>query len=204
MMKKILLSLCLFISGLTLAQSNLPPCNGNYVGPCFVIVTYSGGGNYAGEYRNDKRNGQGKYSYFNGDKYIGGWKDGEKNGHGTYTFANGDKYVGEWKDGKKNGQGTSTWANGDKYVGKYKDDKYDEFGTLYFADGSIFQQGLWKDGEFVQAQSSPTVFSPVAPVVLPVVPKPTAIKSNPQEIKRQKCIRLGLAPGSSDFQQCMN
>ena len=27
--------------------------------------------------------------------------------------------------------------------------------------------------------------------------------SNPQDIKRQKCIRLGLAPGSTDFQQCV-
>lgn len=30
------------------------------------------------------------------------------------------------------------------------------------------------------------------------------IKKNPLEIKRQKCINLGLAPGSADFQQCIN
>ena len=32
----------------------------------------------------------------------------------------------------------------------------------------------------------------------------TPIISNPQDIKRQKCIRLGLAPGSADYQQCIN
>jgi hypothetical protein len=36
------------------------------------------------------------------------------------------------------------------------------------------------------------------------VPKPPAMTSNPQEIKRQKCIFLGLVPGTTDFQQCMN
>ena len=28
--------------------------------------------------------------------------------------------------------------------------------------------------------------------------------SSPPDIKRQKCIRLGLVPGTNDFQQCMN
>jgi hypothetical protein len=32
-------------------------------------------------------------------------------------------------------------------------------------------------------------------------PKPTV--NNAQDIKRQKCIRLGLAPNSADFQQCV-
>jgi len=32
-------------------------------------------------------------------------------------------------------------------------------------------------------------------------PKPVA--ESPMEIKRQKCLRLGIAPGSLDFQQCM-
>ena len=36
--------------------------------------------------------------------------------------------------------------------------------------------------------------------IKPVIP----LISNPQDIKRQKCMRLGLAPGSADFRQCMN
>jgi hypothetical protein len=125
-MKLFLIIFSLLISCISYAQSNLPPCNGNFTGPCF----------------------------------------------GTKAYTNGDKYVGQWKD-----------------------DNFDGFGTLYYADGSIKLQGLWRDDKFVQAQTPPTVTPPV-------VPKPPV--NNAQDIKRQKCIRLGLAPGSADFQQCIN
>ena len=46
----------------------------------------------------------------------------------------------------------------------------------------------------VQKQTPP-------PVIAPVVPKQPP--SNPQDNKRQRCINLGLAPNSADFQQCM-
>jgi hypothetical protein len=36
----------------------------------------------------------------------------------------------------------------------------------------------------------------------PVIPKPPV--NNAQDIKRQRCINLGLAPNSTDFLQCMN
>ena len=32
-------------------------------------------------------------------KYVGEFKDNKPNGQGTWTYYNGDKYVGEWKDG---------------------------------------------------------------------------------------------------------
>ena len=165
-MKKLLLILCLF-SMTTHAQSNLPPCSGNYWNNCFGTENYSGG-----------------------DKYVGQFKDGKRTGQGTYTFANGNKYVGTFKDSHFDGQGTFTWSDGSKYVGAFKDSNFDGFGTFYNANGSIYQQGLWRDDKFVQAQSPS------------VVPKPSA--NNAQDIKRQKCIRLGLVPGSADFQQCMD
>jgi hypothetical protein len=182
------------------------------------IYSFANGEKYVGQYRDNKRTGQGTYTWSDGEKYVGQWRDGKQNGLGTYTFssgnkyvgqfrddkrtgqgtftyANGDKYVGQYIDGKMNGQGTFTFADGEKYVGQFKDDSYDGFGTLYYPNGSIFQQGLWRDNKFIQAQN-PAAVSP------PVVPKP--LVNNAQDIKRQKCIRLGLAPGSADFQQCMN
>ena len=170
-MKKLLLILCLITSSFLYAQSNLPLCNGNFVGPCFGSYTFPQGDKFAGS------------------KYVGEIKDFKWNGQGTYTSADGWKYVGQYRGGEKNGQGTYTFADGKKYVGQWKDDNYDGFGTFYYANGSIYQQGLWKNDKFVQAQSPP------------VVPIPPA--NNAQDIKRQKCIRLGLAPGSADFQQCM-
>ena len=29
------------------------------------------------------------------------WKNEKRTGQGTFTWANGDKYVGEWKDGEE-------------------------------------------------------------------------------------------------------
>ena len=63
-------------------------------------------GQYAGEYKDGKRDGQGTYIFSNGDKYVGEFQDGQRHGQGTYTFSNGDKYVGEFKDGQRQGQGT--------------------------------------------------------------------------------------------------
>jgi len=39
------------------------------------------------------------------------------------------------------------------------------------------------------------------PPITKTVPKP--VVENPLEIKRQKCLRLGLVPGSIDYQQCL-
>ena len=75
----------------------LPPCNGDYTGPCY-------GSLYLGE----------------GQKYVGGFRDGTRHGQGTHTFPDGKKYVGEFRDSKKHGYGTFTWPHGDKYVGEYK------------------------------------------------------------------------------------
>ena len=47
-----------------------------------------------------------------GDQFSGEYKDDKRHGQGTYTWSNGDKYVGEYKDGQINGQGTFTWALG--------------------------------------------------------------------------------------------
>jgi hypothetical protein len=44
--------------------------------------------------------------YANGDKYDGNWKDNKKSGQGVMNFVNGNKYDGQWKDDKMNGHGT--------------------------------------------------------------------------------------------------
>jgi hypothetical protein len=150
-----------------------------------------------GQYKDDLFNGQGTYTWADGRKYVGQFSNDKRNGQATIIFPNGDKYVGQYKDDLFNGQGTYTWADGRKYVGQWSNDKKNGLGTFTLANGTISKEGIWNDDKFVQSQS-------LTPRIVPVVPKPPAITSNPQEIKRQKCIRLGLAPGSTDFQQCMN
>jgi|TARA_B100000809_G_scaffold186611_1_gene184789 hypothetical protein len=76
------------------------------------------------------------------------WKNEKRTGQGTFTWANGDKYVGEWKDGKKHGQGTFTYSEGMKYVGEYKDGLpwngiyYDKNGNIEikYVNGKMIRQ----------------------------------------------------------------
>ena len=71
--------------------------------------THANGDKYVGEYKDNKRNGQGAFTYgpnseWAGDKYVGDFKDDLFHGQGTYTFSNGEQYVGDFKDGKQYGQ----------------------------------------------------------------------------------------------------
>ena len=55
-------------------QSNLPVCQGNDASRwsnCFGSWTFSNGDKYVGEFRDDKRNGQGTLIWDDGEKYVG-------------------------------------------------------------------------------------------------------------------------------------
>ena len=54
-----------------------------------------------------------------GHKYAGEFKDNKQNGQGTYTYADGSTYTGEFKDDVKTGQGTKTWGINSVFAGKY-------------------------------------------------------------------------------------
>ena len=47
-------------------------------------------------------------------EYKGEYKDNKRHGQGTFTFADGEKYEGEYKNGKRNGKGTYYYASGNK------------------------------------------------------------------------------------------
>jgi hypothetical protein len=104
-------------------QSSLPPCPpAGYLNRCIGTDTFFDGRKYVGEFRDDKRNGKGTFTYPNGEEagiYVGEFRDGKRNGKGTYTWRSGWKFVGEWKDGKPNGQGTVTWPDGTRYIGEF-------------------------------------------------------------------------------------
>ena len=56
-----------------------------------------------------------------GVKFVGEWKDNKKCGQGTNTWPNGDKYVGQFKDNNMHGQGTYTLSDGSVKKGIWKD-----------------------------------------------------------------------------------
>jgi len=151
-MKYLLRLLVVLMMGSAYAQSKLPPCpSSGYFDNCFGNQTNADGEKYVGEFKDNKRNGQGTITLSNGNKYVGEFKDGKFNGQGTFTSASGNKYVGEWKDNKRNGQGTFTSASGEKYLGAFKDDKFNGQGTEYASNGSIISQGIYADNKFVRS-----------------------------------------------------
>ena len=113
----------------------------------------------------------GVQNFESGNKYVGEYRDNKRHGQGTYTYADGDKYVGEYRDGEANGQGEYTWSDGTRDVGTFKDGALNGYAVRYDADGTILKQGIWKDDEFQYAQNS----SPSPPASsLPACPSDTS------------------------------
>ena len=135
------------------AQSSLPPCpsDASVWNRCIGTYTFFDGRKYVGEFRDDKRNGQGTFTYPNGEEagiYVGEFRDGKRNGEGTYTWRSGWKFVGEWKDGKPNGQGTVTMPDGTKYVGEFPTSRRKERMPGKPSEAFDGYVGKWRDGKF--------------------------------------------------------
>jgi hypothetical protein len=113
-------------------------------------MIYPDGRVYVGEWKDDKRDGNGKITWADGDVYVGEWKDDKRDGNGKMTYASGDVYEGKWKDGKENGPGKYTWACpgmpvGDVYEGEFKDEEYRHgTGKMTYINGDVYV-GEWKD-----------------------------------------------------------
>jgi len=137
-------------------------------------LIWNKGGEWVGEFRDDKRwTGDGKY-YYTDCVYIGQWKDGVRHGRGKLIWNEGgewvgefrdDKrwsgsgkyiftdavYIGQWKDGKRHGQGRMIWNKGGEFSGEFREDEYwSGKGVVYekASDGfSIRYEGEYKFGK---------------------------------------------------------
>ena len=160
------------------SASNLPKCPSDTDAQwhnCFGTSTSPNGNKYVGEWKDDKRTGQGTFTFSWGGKYVGEFKDGNFNGQGTMTWADGTVEEGIWKNDKfqyanivsvdsksasnlpkcpsdtdaqwHNCFGTYTFSSGDKYVGEFKDSKPNGQGTYTWADGTKYV-GEFKDSNY--------------------------------------------------------
>ena len=63
---------------------------------------------YAGNYYNNKRNGQGTLTFSNGNVYAGHFIFDIIEGQGQLKLNSGESYTGGWKNGQKHGKGVKT------------------------------------------------------------------------------------------------
>jgi hypothetical protein len=164
------------------AQNLLPPCPASRSvrwDMCFGFDTDSFGGRYVGDFRDGLRNGQGTFTFANGTRYVGEFREGNQHGQGTFTYPDGSRYVGEFRDNQRNGRGIYTNPSGERYigewrgggrsglgtyiypdgaiyVGEYRDDVVNGQGAFISANGQLIQNGIWRDGELVEANNLPT------------------------------------------------
>lgn len=76
---------------------------------------------------NYSKNVFGFMKYNNGDLYCGEWKENKKDGNGIYFYHNGDVFCGTWKDNIKNDFGIYFWVKGKNFkecfLGKFLNDR---------------------------------------------------------------------------------
>lgn len=115
---------------------------------------------YEGEWKKDKRHGQGKQDFkmvkrtkSGKDKvvsagcYEGGWRLDKKHGVGRFVYSNGDDYHGEWLDGVKHGHGTYLFKRGDRFDGEFHNNEM--HGKGVFLEHATQDQiiGRWQNDE---------------------------------------------------------
>ena len=115
--------------------SSLPECPSDYMGllalgrnNCFSSFEFYDEsenfiGEYIGEWKSNKRHGNGSMIYANGNKYIGEWKDGKFSGLGKLNLSNGNFFEGKYENGRRNGYGAYNYSSGKKTSGYYINDR---------------------------------------------------------------------------------
>ena len=117
-------------------------------------MSYNNVGEYHGYWENNRRHGEGVFTYKNGDVYSGWWKYGDKTGFGTYLFKEtGMKMCGEWVKGQLS-KGQWIYPNGLYFEGNFKNNKPEGAGTWFFKNGNT-QAGTFDQKPRVKGEDEP-------------------------------------------------
>ena len=111
--------------------------NNNNNNLTYNVKIYENGDKYKGFFKDNKKEGKGKYFYKNGNIYEGDFKNDISEGKGVFYFVGGNKYIGDFKNGKADGKGVYIWSNGNKYEGGWKDGKRIGQGAFFWKNGDI-------------------------------------------------------------------
>jgi hypothetical protein len=98
---------------------------------------------YVGTFLNDRRHGRGELAWPNGDRYEGEFRQDQMTGRGRFVWDNTDRYEGDFVAGQRTGQGVYTWHTGERYQGFFKGGKLHGRGVFTWPDGRRYE------GDFV-------------------------------------------------------
>ena len=113
-------------------------------------------GVYEGDWVSGKMKGKGTWTLKTGEVYVGQFDNGDFNGKGKMGYSKGNIYEGDFVNGVREGQGTFNYKNGNYYTGEFKNNVRNGFGKFYNKETNTTQEGIWKDGVFVNAASGDT------------------------------------------------
>ena len=104
---------------------------------------------YTGDWKDDKKDGQGVFRWENGMSYEGEWKADRRNGHGKFTWPNKQFFEGEWIDDKRTGPGALYMPDGSRYEGVWANDVLNGKVKLFDKDGKLTETVTFKDNQKV-------------------------------------------------------
>ena len=109
------------------------------------VYTWADQRTYVGTFVNDRRHGYGELTWPNGDRYEGEFREDQMTGSGRFVWDNTDVYEGDFVDGQRTGQGVYTWHTGERYQGFFRGGKLHGRGIFTWPDGRSYQ-GDFVDG----------------------------------------------------------
>jgi len=86
--------------------------------------------------------------FTNGNIYKGDYIDKEITGRGKFIYKSGIVYEGDFVKGKRNGKGKITWNDGEIYEGDFTNNKRTGKGKYISATGYIIYEGDFIDGRW--------------------------------------------------------
>jgi len=110
--------------------------------------TYDDGSTYVGQLISGKRHGHGVWTS-PAEQYAGQWKHDHRDGQGRQTWQDGRVYDGQFQEGKFDGVGRMEWHTPQGlmvYDGAYVNDVKHGHGKYHWPDGRIYD-GQWSQGK---------------------------------------------------------
>jgi hypothetical protein len=98
--------------------------------------TYKDGTRCEGQFTNDQLTGFGRCTYKNGDRYEGLFANNQRQGVGKFFYADGTTCEGQFERDALNGVGRCTFPNGNRYEGSFVNNQRQGRGVFVYDDGS--------------------------------------------------------------------